>query len=793
MANISRWGIKSPQDLRPLSWEAAKDDLEQFLKPNPNDTSAARLAHVEGPHGSGKSTGMIEFIWEKTHTSDRRSVVIYVPALALEALMLSAYFETTASPHEKLKYNICVGLENLKPMLHLATATQLRTALRGALRTHTPHRLVLLIDLELSPTADGELLLSELVKWHRGLTPDCHLTLITMAAFTRPPVHKFWEACLNTKCRHITFSSTKIPALTSKHLPLSTIWWQESDENLPTLILDALRTAILVPSVLNYSDKARRDIFDRMAHMKSRMKDLDGTAAVAEAIKTIEEFSILAQGCILGPCVVVVQNDEDNNIDISDMLYNDPMFVDVLEVRAGPKENLTDWLEAIIYPGPKVVYVEADTPVVLYLPRVTAIISLSTYASKSFDHETCALTWASTQKSRMELLKEQSYARKTSAPTIPTPTKFYYVSKDDGRSSGANFDKYFDEWTLAPPAPAYEGQFVRLCFEVCAPWPDDKDLTIPLPAVSSLNHMARVWESLINMGCLSRHPKGSPRPVLNGPRARRTLDFLDSEYNEFGTVPLAFQLAGIHDAQSDAVKRVLIRIASFISEGPFAVYFSELIENKRKELALVTNSRIAYGHGITDIHQIVAGECVGIGKQEFDRGAIWIILGLFLRAEASLAKGQDLEAQEKGYNAGIDLESFDIIIEKVRGLESMHGIQPSQDPVRDTELSPEEVSYIMMDLMKVWSSQLVYFKRKSGMTCRDLTSCNEVNLNGFPHINVYGLFDRDTSPVNDVIFAFYTDLAISQERRWVFNLTRVPTESVVELIRKEGHKSLVVY
>ncbi|KAF3059411.1 hypothetical protein GL218_04935 [Daldinia childiae] len=114
----------------------------------------------------------------------------------------------------------------------------------------------------------------------------------------------------------------------------------------------------------------------------------------------------------------------------------------------------------------------------------------------------------------------------------------------------------------------------------------------------------------------------------------------------------------------------------------------------------------------------MAQECVGIGARELDRGAVWMILGLFLKAEVSQAKGEDLETQEKSCNAGINLEIFFTILEKVRGLESIHGIQPSEDPIRDTTLSPDEVSYIETNLMKAWSSQLVYYNRKAGIICR---------------------------------------------------------------------------
>ncbi|KAF3059412.1 hypothetical protein GL218_04936 [Daldinia childiae] len=447
MANISRWGIQPPKHPQLPSWETVKGDLEQFLGSNHNEASAARLAHVEGRHGSGKSTGMIEFIWEKIHASDQDNVVIYVPAFGLEALMLSAYFETEASPYQKLKQNICVGLEKLESKLHLATATQLRSALRGVLRKDTPRRVVLLMDLELSPTADGELLLSELVKWYR-LTHNCDLTLITMASFTRPPVHTFLEAWLNTKCRHITCAFTQIPVLTSKDLPLSTIWWQERDRNLPILILDALRIAIPPTPELYYNPEVKIDIDDKLNAMRSRMKYLDNAAAATEATKTIEQFSRLTEGCPLGPCVVVIQNKEDSH-GIGKMLDEEPSFVNVAEFRAWPKMTLANWLEVILYPGPKIVYIEPNMPVVLHLPRVTAIISLSTYYSKMFDRETSSFAWTSTPKSRMELLKEQSYARKTSVAQVPTTPRFYCVDKDDSRFSSANFDK----WALAPPAP----------------------------------------------------------------------------------------------------------------------------------------------------------------------------------------------------------------------------------------------------------------------------------------------------------------------------------------------------
>lgn len=95
----------------------------------------------------------------------------------------------------KLKGTPHIGLESfIDPKLYIATIHELREALRDDALDHVlPERVVLLLDLDSAPTADGELLLSELALWCRGClsdVDDTKLTLITMATFYRSPVQR---------------------------------------------------------------------------------------------------------------------------------------------------------------------------------------------------------------------------------------------------------------------------------------------------------------------------------------------------------------------------------------------------------------------------------------------------------------------------------------------------------------------------------------------------------------------------------------------------------------------------
>ncbi|KAI1412995.1 hypothetical protein F5Y13DRAFT_189795 [Hypoxylon sp. FL1857] len=198
-------GVNAPETTRWVSWETIKDELRNFLHQNP--LAVSRVAHVEGPHGSGKSTAMLEYIWQEMQSLSPDTMVIYVPSFGPEATMLCAYFESQASPHQKLKQSTHIGLRRVvERKLHLATIAEAREAFRNdALYGMLPDRIALLMDLEQMPTADGELFLCELTQWHRLRRPS-EVTIITMATFSRPPVHELLAVGLGlsaSKCQHI--------------------------------------------------------------------------------------------------------------------------------------------------------------------------------------------------------------------------------------------------------------------------------------------------------------------------------------------------------------------------------------------------------------------------------------------------------------------------------------------------------------------------------------------------------------------------------------------------------------
>ncbi|OTB18077.1 hypothetical protein K445DRAFT_315830 [Daldinia sp. EC12] len=778
-----RWDVKHPKTVLLKSWERAKNDIAHFLTQEPHGNAGIRLAHIEGQHGSGKSTGMIEFIYKESHASDPGSTVIYVPSFGLEAMMLSAYFESEASPYDALKQSTRYGVETVEPKLHLATAAQLRAALRGVLRTNTPRKVILLMDLELSPTTDGELLLSEVVAWYQELPPGTSLTLITMATFSRPPVHEFMESQLKTKCRYIVFHLFPLHSLTSRLLPLPTTWLLEDDPSVPESISKVIQDSLSETPAIEVS----RLIQFHQNDLDQRMKGLDGAAAVAEAIKGINDNIRLTRGHALGSTVVVIQSTV-NAYQISDMLDKHPES-DPIHYSISAQSTFYDWLQVILHVGPMVVSIDPNVPGVLYIPRVTAIISLPACPMNRFDPDTCTLAWMESPRSRMGFLQEQSYARKSIPWKNHGLVNFLCVHRGDGHLS----DETFDGWALAPPAPAYEVQFMRTCLELCVPWPNDAGRMIPLLPVPDITQVEKLWRCLLNMDCLDNHLSFERRPALTQSQAKRVFEFLDPQCNKFGSFPIASLFLKVQGAESEAIKRVLIRMASLFGESPSPVEYSDQLLDMCDKMSLLSNDEPAYRDCVRDVRKTMALECAGIGKQEFESGVAWSMLGVFLRMEVSMLKGKDLGAENESRNAFIDPVTFSAILAKIRLVESIYGLKPSEDPIKDTMLSPDEVYAVGSELMKSWSSQLVYFKREWRKTCKSLVSHRSLVQDEFPHIDVDEVFEQDASVKNDVIYAFYTDLVAQDNSLLAFSLTRIPTEFAIRWLRSNGHRSFMVY
>ncbi|KAI1478606.1 hypothetical protein F4774DRAFT_384503 [Daldinia eschscholtzii] len=778
-----RWDVKHPKTVLLKSWERAKNDIAHFLTQEPHGNAGTRLAHIEGQHGSGKSTGMIEFIYKESHASDPGSTVIYVPSFGLEAMMLSAYFESEASPYDALKQSTCYGVETVEPKLHLATAAQLRAALRGVLRTNTPRKVILLMDLELSPTTDGELLLSEVVAWYQELPPGTSLTLITMATFSRPPVHEFMESQLKTKCRYIVFHLFPLHSLTSRLLLLPTTWLLEDDPSVPESISKVIQDSLSETPAI----EANRLIQIHQNDLDQRMKGLDGAAAVAEAIKGMNDNIRLTRDHASGSTVVVIQSTDDA-YQISDMLDKHPES-DPIHYSISAESTFYDWLQVILHVGPMVVSIDPNVPGVLYIPRVTAIISLPACPMNRFDPDTCTLAWMESPRSRMGFLQEQSYARKSIPWKNHGLVNFLCVHRGDGHLS----DETFDGWALAPPAPAYEVQFMRTCLELCVPWPNDAGRMIPLLPVPDITQVEKLWRCLRNMDYLDNHLSFDHRPALRQSQAKQVFEFLGPRYNKLGSVPVASLFLKVQGADSEAIKRVLIRMASLLCECPSPVIYSDQLLEKRDRMDLLTNDEPAYRDCVRDIRKTMALECAGIGKQEFESGAAWTMLGVFLRMEASLMQGKDPNAEHESSNAFMDPTTFFRIFAKVRRVESIHGLKPSEDPIKDTMLRPDETYAVGSVLMLSWSSQLVYFNRKSGRTCKSLVSHRNLVPHEFPHIDADEAFEQDASVKTDLIFAFYTHLFVRDNRPLVFGLTKVPTEFAVRWFRSHGFQSFMVY
>ncbi|KAI1770589.1 hypothetical protein F4818DRAFT_446004 [Hypoxylon cercidicola] len=789
-------GITAPANTRWISWESVRDDLGLLLQQHPTPT--ARLAHVEGPHGSGKSTGMLEYIWDEIRSSSPNTTVIYVPAFDCEAILLSAYLESDDSPYSKLKGNTRAGLEiGIEPKLYLATIHELRDAIRkDAIDQTLPGRVMLLLDLEIEPTCDGELLLSELACWcrHRLSQRLSEFTLITMAQFSRPPVHKLLEDHLQARCYRIVMAGSDAidppgptTSLLAQDLPLQVTTLQRDTGG----YLGAIEQ--LVEQVFM---KTPQETEDSHAYRQTYLESLDRSLRAIDSSNSqrdIQDLTIkLLNGTRLAaplvkqaPCIIIFLNAATDH----NLIGNLEKLVKVYRVTK--YATLPEILEMILWQWPKVICIESSFPVVLHIPRVGAVVSISaTCARVVFDASTSQLQLTDTPKSRMELLREQSYVFKSHRPGAdPVDVPYFFVA-DVSCDSSTDAHAHFDNWKLVPEAPAYGADVMRLSLELCAPWPrQDRERgpsrgLVPLPAMSDTCLLEEMWRRLVHMGCLSRPEFPSERPKVNGPRAQRTLQLLEyrpkSALNQDREVPLAYFIAGIEDVVSNPAKRVMIRIAVLIDRGSNSIKHPDYIQKRLDVLELDPRHDTA-----STVLSEIALACYGVGDREFDHGDVWIKLGLLLRTES-----EDQDGEDDRHAATIHGIPLDII----QTLECCFGLETSQDPIRDTELSPEEVDIVNLELMRSWLYNIVWFHRASAgaeTTVVDLASYQPVEPESLSSLVIRNRFENSLTSASDELFAFsHAAIDATGTYRRVDRLTEIPKRFILRLMQEQGSEIL---
>ncbi|KAI6086881.1 hypothetical protein F4821DRAFT_278348 [Hypoxylon rubiginosum] len=799
-------GITAPTNTRRTSWETVRDDLKSFLQQSP--APAARLAHVEGPHGSGKSTSMLEYIWDEVHSSNPETVVVYVPAFGPETLLLHSYFESTASAqaHIQLKGKTLLNLRRtgMKPMLYLATVPELQAVLRQDLNHGVfPEHVVILLDLELSPTADGELLLSQLCLWYRGRLSRAHdaarrqsqLTLITMADFSRPPLHKLLEDHIQTRCYRIVMKHGggngnlgSSASLSMRDLPLNAEPFPK-DTHTALQTMRGLVQRILVrkePETL--PEKVFRAGFEQQ--ITSLYDSKNSSVKVGQAmVELLDTAVLMPPHPKKSPCIVFFYNTstDDEFLQAVGGLCTENN-VDTCYI--GVQSSLLEIVEAVVSPKPRVICIESDFPVVLHIPRIAAIVSFNTTCQRvAMDAYTGQLAIMETLRSRMDLVREQSYALKSTLPGADHMDADFYCTT--GIAADINTDDHFDKWRLVPDSPAYGNELMRLSLELCSSWPDPQRESgeegallplLPIPAILDIYLLTEMWRRLVQMGCLRLT---SRRPVPNGPRALRTLEALDydvsRQFNQDRQVPLAYFVTGIKDMASVPVKRVMIRIAVCIDAGGDSIIHPKSINDALQDLENDPSS----DNG-SHVLAAIAADCRGVGEREFMRGDVWIRLGLLLRQEKAFPAIEEND-EEETYSARI--KTYLSALAKVRVLETQAGLDPPEDPIRDTELQPSEIDAVNSELLRSWLHHIVWLHREgSETTVIDLTSYQPVETEGFSSLVIRRRFETGIGPGSD-LFAFshmHIKTAIGRTRSSALWLTEIPSQLMRNLMREHG-------
>ncbi|KAI1089703.1 hypothetical protein F5B19DRAFT_362289 [Rostrohypoxylon terebratum] len=774
-------GIEAPKSLPRACWESARGKLGQFL--TTNQSSAMRLAHVEGPHGSGKSTGMLEYIWRKTRYSKFNPIMIYVPSFDLEVFTLYAYFCSKASPYTTLKGNVSLGLGTKyhKPRLHIATMTDFRKLLLENPNMQE-RSIVLLLDLELLPTADGELLFTELARWcydRRMYTPRTQqeLTLITMAPFSRPPLHDLLARGLGTACHHILIPSTiqDIPPLSNSPFRVDsppqglryqyvetadfTNWFRELGED---TFLGRRRT-----NEMAAFDQASMWFRARVAETETLKRKAEKFVDVLDVRALMDDPQ---ETGLVGPAIVV-QTDEEFKFEGFFDYYTE---VKVYRIGGGA-QDLGTWLEAMVDTYPKIVVVSFKLPTVLYLPGVAAIVSYGNPPPDYvFDESNGEISYQEQPVSRMDILKAQSYQMKTCIDNYYILTRslqfcLVIICGERGEEKPKPIE--------IPPisnAPAYGSELMILSLKVCAPVSGPEFL----PPTLDKRRIQDMWRRLVEMGCLRRPAGGLSQDIIrvphwNGPQTARTLQFLDSPFNKGKDVPLASFLARIQHARCEQTKRVMIRVALLIDAN-----IPKILRMATDTLEPGTETGFEFDRPIS---KAVLDKCKVVGSRKYE-GGVWIALGLFLNMEDRNLRGTLNEEA-----AVIEPGAFHHILEKVIVLERMNGIQVCEDVFQDMMLVNEEINFVRQTLSQSWLCNVVFFKRDEPQIAKSMISLNDVKIQGLRTLDVTEFFEKDSEKKSDYIFAFTPSRSTSNEGLTATALTLVPEKDIRALAGDRDH------
>ncbi|KAI1442369.1 hypothetical protein F5Y02DRAFT_261775 [Annulohypoxylon stygium] len=775
-------GIDAPKSWAPACWEDAKDELRKFLKTHP--LSAMRLAHVEGPHASGKSTGMLEYIWARTRYSVPKPTVIYVPSFDLDAFTLYAYLCSKACPYMTFKGNVNLGIRSTdkKHQLHILTSSDFR----ALILENSPIKLlrksiVFLLDLELLPTADGELLFVELARWcygRRMCTPPTQheLTLITMAPFSRPPLHDLLSQGLGTACHHILIPSSRDRPLP----PLSNSSFME-DSPPKGLWYECVKTADFTnwfkelgeDTFLGRRRTKEMVAFDR-ASMWFRARVAEAETSEEKAKKFVDVLDVRAlmddpqETGLVGPAIVV-QTDEEFKFE---GLFDYYTEVKVYRI-SGDAPDLGTLLEAMVDTYPKIVVVGFKIPAVLRLPGVAAIVSYGNPAPDYvYDESNGEISYQEQFVSRMDILKARAYEIKNSDDNYYIQRRAFRFCRIITRETKAEGKRHMNvpkpvEILPISSAPAYGGELMSLSLKICASV-DDTDGPKFLPPTSDKRRLQEMWRRLVEMGCL-RRPAGYPSqniisaPPWNEQRTTRTLEFLDSPFNEDKDVPLASFLARIQGARRVTTRRVMIRVALLIDAG-----ISDILKMAINALEPGIENKSKFNR---DIPKAVLDKCKGVGDRKYE-GSVWIALGLFLNME-----DQNLRGTLDEESALIEPDFFEDILEKVVALEESFGLMACEDVFQETMLASSEFNFVRRALTQSWLCNVVFFKRQEPQVAKSMISLNEVKIQGLRTLDIPELFEK-VSEKSDYIFAFTLFRTASNEGLAATALTLVQEQDI---------------
>ncbi|KAI1207554.1 uncharacterized protein F4807DRAFT_469342 [Annulohypoxylon truncatum] len=620
------------------SWKSVKKEISRFI--GQVEKRGVSSACVVGPHGSGKSTGMVAHIAKRVMDIEDTTLT-YLLSTRLEA----TYMADLLGGHEKLGLHgyVIRGLpapttsrteytgEN--QCVCVASFDEVLGSFRQNSRLPFGRRAVVLVDLETNPTTDGEVLLGHLLEWARSCrdVEGSSCAVLTISPFRS---QRAWDIMANV----IGYSPIEI-----------------------TIAGDDVAVPVARVSA------------DRMEH------------DVKKLMKLAEEDK--------GTRVFVAYHDDDDDSDDDDDDDSDESAAPGDYGQLVPQTVRGSYMLDGVKDAPGLVILPS-VGFSLPVPRVGHFFSKADVEERVFDRGTSQIVWITRPKTRVEVLREQSWLVKSS---VPVENTIFHASYDVSAVRPSDSE---------PAGEAYSADIMWTALSLADAWPSRPSGLLPVRTPPDVLAMTLAFDRLLLTGSIAK-PAG---PTVIGQATALGRRMLELKRLAANIRQLRYEeanlLASIPDCKdmSKNAQRVIVRLASVLVLGASAV--------------CQRNDNVARRPSANEIR----GVCDGVGARLAHKGAAWIALGVYQKL-ATRGSLTSLGVEPLLFDGPIvtNVAMMKVAHKLVKLFDEHFGLTPKRE-IRDTELTDEEILQVEDRLMRSYIYQTVAIGSAGELQLLDLAS-----------------------------------------------------------------------